>query len=289
MANHGDLERAELGAIATRLRAANITDAEHLATFARRAWRLRATRVAPATIADGQSRFGGTPETPPDFVWPTRDGRPLAFLAQIDLTQVRAHELPASGWLLFFYDAEEQPWGLEPRDATGSKMIYVEPTRALSPRLPPQGHTSFAACALAIEPTVGLPEHPENMLAPPEPWDDAQGAYVAVSCAIANDAAGPDRVYHHLLGYPQTVQVEMRGQCERVSRGIGHDDRDARADELVAARATSWRLLLQLDTDDGDDGPGWRWGDCGKLYVWIRDTDLAARAFDKIWLVLQCT
>lgn len=283
MANHGDLERGELGAIAARLRAANIPDAEHLATFARRAWRLRATRVAPAAIADGQSRFGGTPDTPPDFVWPTRDGRPLAFLAQIDLTQVRAPELPAAGWLLFFYDAEEQPWGLEPQDATGSKVIYVEPTRALSLRLPPQGHTSFAACALAIEPTIDLPEHPENMLAPPEPWDDAQGAYVAVSCAIANDAAGPDRVYHHLLGYPQTMQVEMRGQCERVSRGIGHDDEP---DERVAGGATSWRLLLQLDTDDE---PGWMWGGCGKVYVWIRDTDLAARAFDKTWLVLQRT
>lgn len=108
MTEHRDLAPTELAKITARLREANITDAERLATFAQRSWRLQATRAAPSTIALGQSRFGGTPDLPHDVEWPTREGRPLTFLAQIDLTQVRASDLPAAGWLLFFYDAEEQ-------------------------------------------------------------------------------------------------------------------------------------------------------------------------------------
>jgi len=30
------------------------------------------------------------------------------------------------------------------------------------------------------------------------------------------------------------------------------------------------------------------WGDLGRIYYWIRDDDLAARRFDRSWLVLQC-
>ena len=29
-------------------------------------------------------------------------------------------------------------------------------------------------------------------------------------------------------------------------------------------------------------------GDCGYIYFWIRKEDLAARRFDKCWLILQC-
>ena len=36
------------------------------------------------------SHMGGQPWAAPDFVWPARDGAPLAFLAQIDLRQVHA-------------------------------------------------------------------------------------------------------------------------------------------------------------------------------------------------------
>jgi uncharacterized protein YwqG len=45
-------------------------------------------------------------------------------------------------------------------------------------------------------------------------------------------------------------------------------------------------LLLQIDSDDA---LGSVWGDLGRVYFWIRDQDLAARRFDRIWHVMQCT
>jgi uncharacterized protein YwqG len=30
------------------------------------------------------------------------------------------------------------------------------------------------------------------------------------------------------------------------------------------------------------------WGDLGMLYYWIREEDLAARRFDRVWGISQC-
>jgi uncharacterized protein YwqG len=51
------------------------------------------------------------------------------------------------------------------------------------------------------------------------------------------------------------------------------------------ARAGSWQLVLQIETDD-EVGP---WTGEGCLYVCIRKSDLAERRFDRCWTMLQCT
>ena len=74
--------------------------------------------------------------------------------------------------------------------------------------------------------------------------------------------SGDERSQHQMLGYPLYIQ-----------------------DEDMAPGQT---LLLQIDTDEDDDGPCWMWGDCGRLFYWIRPEDLAARRFDRITFVLEC-
>jgi uncharacterized protein YwqG len=92
-----------------------------------------------------------------------------------------------------------------------------------------------------------------------------------------------------LLGDPQNIHGDMRGECALVTSGIycgtpsGYQGKQA--EELVALAASQWQLLLQLDTDEG---PDWEWGESGRIYFWIRREDLAARAFEKAWLILQC-
>ena len=76
------------------------------------------------------------------------------------------------------------------------------------------------------------------------------------------DTLGNENGHHQMLGYPLYIQ-----------------------DEDMAPGQT---LLLQIDTDEEDDGPCWMWGDCGRLFFWIRPEDLAARRFDRIMFVLEC-
>lgn len=67
----------------------------------------------------GGTRFGGQPDVPPDFLWPTFEGenfenetkdRPLSFIAQFDCKELSAydtgHLLPDHGLLSFFYEID---------------------------------------------------------------------------------------------------------------------------------------------------------------------------------------
>jgi uncharacterized protein YwqG len=97
---------------------------------------------------------------------------------------------------------------------------------------------------------------------------------------------------HHLLGYADPIQDgRMDLQCQLITHGLslGHDSyfEDPRRLELERG-ASDWRLLLQIDTDAGDEGFGSMWGDAGRIYYWIQRQALEARSFDHCWLVLQC-
>ena len=70
----------------------------------------------------GATRFGGKPDVPPDFVWPTYEDesydhvvkdRPLTFLAQFNCEELaqfdKEHLLPDHGLLSFFYETAMTP------------------------------------------------------------------------------------------------------------------------------------------------------------------------------------
>ena len=61
----------------------------------------------------GSSTFGGRPDLPAQFIWPSNKERPLDFLLQINLAESMEFDLqgllPSSGMLTFFYDLQNQP------------------------------------------------------------------------------------------------------------------------------------------------------------------------------------
>lgn len=93
-----------------------------------------------------------------------------------------------------------------------------------------------------------------------------------------------------LLGYPNLIQGPMETECEMVRRGIycGRPVKQSdREKQEIADASRDWVLLFRLGTVEKDDFE-LMFGDCGNIYFWIRRQDLAARNFDKIWLILQC-
>jgi uncharacterized protein YwqG len=97
------------------------------------------------------------------------------------------------------------------------------------------------------------------------------------------------RNIHRLLGHPQSAQGDMDRECQLASNGINcgsglhFDDENVKA---LEPGEVDWRLLLQIDTDE--EGPGWMWGDVGRIYFWVKKQDLTALRFDDAWLILQC-
>ena len=93
---------------------------------------------------------------------------------------------------------------------------------------------------------------------------------------------------HRMLGHPDQVQGEMQLECQLASNGIYVGTPKGYADPrrtALEAGADDWRLLLQIDSDDN---LGVMWGDCGRVYFWIKEQDLKRQDFDNVWLVLQC-
>lgn len=307
--------------------------ADAIARLARPNIRLT-VRTDPPDVALplGASKFGGRPDLPPGESWPHRPpyapspfwdhGRgprsaPLSFLAQINLGDIQAAggtdlPLPTSGLLSFFYDVEVMPWGFDPVDAPGFRVLYHD-SDWIERTSPPDSLAEdwqFSEHALQMDagesiPTVDsdaverlLARFPDRKSIRPR-FLDALVRFVRSDVFRRPDrremwsrlfgALEPFASSGHVVGgWPHPVQNAMEGECQYVSNGVycgSPQDFDSERARELEPGTRDWRLILQLSSDDA---AGWMWGDVGNLYFWIRHPDLAHRRFDRVWTILQC-
>jgi uncharacterized protein YwqG len=161
-------------------------------------------------------------------------------------------------------------------------------SRIEAPTDPDREHVA-EPCLVEAWPELTLPDwvtrwHPNY---PDLEYDTpAYGSYHAL-CEELTTAGGLP--VHHLFGHPQLIQNPMELECQLASNGVycGTTEgyRSERA-KMLESGAADWRLLLQIDSDE--DGPGWMWGDVGRIYFWVKQHDLRSLRFDDDWLVFQC-
>jgi uncharacterized protein YwqG len=213
------------------------------------------------------------------------------------LAEVRAlgpcEDLQESGWLLFFYDAEGQPWGYDPKHRGRWRVLYVQTgSGPLERRERPAGASadrpaSFKTCALQMRSEVCLPDVFDLLFPLDVEDEDVFEGYMRF-LEETETTIEPFSQNHRLLGHPALVQADMREKCQLVANGLycgdGSGWRDPRAKALLPA-AREWQLLLQVDTDE--EGPRWSWGLGGRLYFWIRRDDLDGSHFEDAWAVVQ--
>jgi uncharacterized protein YwqG len=216
---------------------------------------------ADSEIPIRASKLGGQPDLPPDFAWPTLRDVPQAFVAQIDLGKVAAHDsehvLPKSGLLTFFYEGESVS-GYTEDDAGGWVVRHFTPEASLARRPFPPDLPAFKRF-----PGVPLVAEADMSLASEDALDLPLNSEERVRYSELQEALRP---VHRMLGHPQPVQGDPRW-------------------EVLAGDPADWVLLLQLDSDDAART---MWGDVGMLYYWIRVQDLADRRFERTWTVVQC-
>ena len=234
------------------------------------------------------SWMGGLPTVPPGFEWPFWHGKPLTFVAQLDLAEVTTafttSWLPPHGQLYFFFadDAEESPGGYDSSDRGSWRVIYtdVEHSELTAAHAPPTLDTSrFPRIPVAFRPISSLPSEERLM----GNWNVSD----AESEALSNAELAPFRKQprHQLFGLPipeQDDQMEL--DVQRAASGMQIDSKRALHDSGIVAAAARWRLLLQVDSDDA---AGMLWGDAGLLYFWIREEDATRRNFNDVWMIMQ--
>lgn len=237
----------------------------------------------------GASRLGGAPDLPPGFKWPEHHGRPLDFLAQINLREVPAADgpspLPATGFLWFFYDTHNNPSGLQAADADGWRVCYAD----------------VAADVLYADPIPAAADGDRFPVLPLVPeWRDSWPGELdfhrlGIELTPAEESSlraqeigtSEDLILHRMLGYADASMREVELDCQLASAGVAvpdEPDPDApRLAPLLEGRE-DWMLLLQLDSDER---AGMDWGEAGRLFFCLRREDLAARRFENAWCILQ--
>lgn len=212
------------------------------------------------------TRLGGAPNMPSEIQWPTRrSGDPHSFLAQIDLATLPICEglpLPRTGSLFFFCDAQYLPDPDDSQDVKdGIKVVYL-PT-ALSGydvRTPPRDLSRECIYeSLAFNPELDLTAPAQNV------WEisslNLNEAESSTYCDLFTQVSTHGEPVHRMGGYPNQVQYNK------------------------LESADDWLLLLQIDSQDET---GMMWGDMGRLYFMVKQSDLESSSFDNISMNWQC-
>ncbi|QNA84973.1 DUF1963 domain-containing protein [Sphingomonas sp. So64.6b] len=238
----------------------------------------------------GASRLGGLPDLPERHAWPIWRDAPLAFLAQLDCSEIRAANgpawLPDQGVLFFFYNAEQETWGFDPEDQGSWAVIYDSAaTRDNAIKPPTDLKLVFEAVPLRFRSIASMPSV-DRIISPHDTLEDADWDHLY----DARAALFGGNPHHQVGGFADPVQGDdMELDCQLTSNGIylgsGDGYRSPEARSLKAGKG-DWRLLLQLDTDDKAD---MMWGDAGMLYFWVRERDALAKEFGSTWMILQCS
>lgn len=262
--------------------------ADELAALVRPSiWIRTGAGSASLSPAIGASRIGGTPDFP-TAEWPRRNDVPLVSLAQFNLVEVAPYDseglLPRAGMLYFFIDENDDgmPSGL---DEGVNRTIFHNVTNDALIRLDrPASHSSrsvYDPCSIYFGQQATLPtwlrymnlyyedihdfntsEHVQRFTALRDANPQEREVFKSVLSAFQRDEAVS--YYNRLLGCPDEIQHDL-------SFGPDQD--------------LNWRLLFQLDSVDN---ARMSWGDCGLLYFLIRQDDLLARDFTRLWLTMQC-
>lgn len=201
--------------------------------------------------------------------------------------------LPDSGVLYFFFD-HEHIFEAKHDYPRGWKVLhYGGNVSTLQRMTPPEtlpADEVYRARELTFTREMCLPyyfpfeaETLERLGLAEELTEAEYRAYWRLQERLAGTEADRNRVIHRLLGHADPVQNGMQLECQLEANGV-YDWKDPRVESLKRG-ALDWRLLLQIDTDD--DGDRLIWGDCGRIYYWIRQQDLQRHFFDDVWLILQ--
>jgi len=243
--------------------------AQAILTSARECVRLKAEESDEDEIPIGSSKLGGQPDLPAGVQWPSWEDGPLSFIAQFNTNELPDFAdkglLPEGTLLSFFWDTDAMDFGPEHKECFRVIATPLGTTLARMP-FPAQlsGEGRFTACQLAARKSISLPEW-DSAIA--ESWgmtEDESTAYVEgpYEALMPGDKTGQ---HHQVLGYAQTIQGDMQ-------HGKPFDE------------ASDWRLLVQIDSDDEAE---MNFVDGGRLYFWIRESDLRAGKFDRTWLTVD--
>lgn len=237
-----------------------------------------------------RSLTGGLPPEGLEFEWPQYEGQSLSLLATIYLEELPIlHDwLPRDGVLLFFFDFKNEPWGDDPSEVEGWRVLWVADT--------PGGDTGvserpenlndgfvFKARPLRFGKVETLPfmDHPlfeevelsddlmEELESGPE--DDEGGA----SCG-------------HIGGYSGAADGALYAfRCREQINGEDPMRADEANLEEIQAAESEMCLLFEYEMDEREAEEAPEIFGSRNFSFWAHKADVRQQDFSKVWLRLE--
>ncbi|RNB64738.1 DUF1963 domain-containing protein [Brevibacillus borstelensis] len=243
-------------------------------------------------LPSGASKICGMPDLPAGESWPYWRSYPLSFIAQINLAELPPLAdpiLPKQGLLLFFYaasamygvkgfyDTHQTAKVLYVPDTAGIELIRTAPPEELED-CDPEAVFSPASVSFLTEWTIP-PGESADIAGLGMSWstnrEDYDLYWDVFGRRFDEKFQHPDDMKNRLLGCPDPMQGDMQVHCVRLLEGA-----DRKSEEDLLARASQWRLLFQVDSED--DKTGMMWEDVGRLYFWIEQDALERLDFSRV-------
>lgn len=247
-----------------------------------------------------KSKIGGRPFLPKGLDWfrntcaeGEKKGTPLSFIAQFNMEELREFDLdnmlPKKGILYFFYDLYEEPIGCMAKERNGAKIYFYdgEWEQLEEKDFPEDLDENFRIPQFDVHFTTRyeapMCEEYREIIQEDIGFDEYNNDLDALNLYQNNDEE-----VTKILGYADLCQGSMLLQCEMIRNNIDCNDFEhlKYQDEYIDA-AGDWILLFQVDTISDSDFE-LMFGDCGRLYYYIRKEDLKEKKFENGWLVSQC-
>ena len=243
-------------------------------------------------------QLGGLPTIPETVVWPTwTDHGPLTFVSSLNCAKLVSMgldiALPREGALAFFYfdgqydDAQSLVIFEQPETLEGSRVLYIPADTTTIPRPCPAGIQAYPRVDLTAELVATYPnfEHPALIETFRLPGEDRKSFLdnpvndLTFMEALGELELGP---VHQVGGYAHPVQGPVEYEVAMATLG----GKVASKDPALEQEARTWKLLVQIDSDEGAK---MMWGDVGMLYWLMRPRDLTTRAFHAASFTWQCS
>lgn len=261
----------------------------------------------------GCSKLGGTPDLPAGGAWPAWRGSPLAFVGQVSLADIAAHDkegdLPHSGLLSFFCAVDGTAAGVmaAPDDPASWQVRHLGGEPATLVRLPPPPHLPerlrFPACQTSFRREPTLPDVESRAVLDLGLSEPERHAYIDQQ--FRANGGEPPAMSHHLLGYPFSFGQSPCLPGYLHAHGLSHpytmdlsrppeelQQRYQRMQqtgpemlrELQHKAEAEWRLLLQVYSNEEAEMD---WGGGGVLHFCIPNDALSRRDFTRAWAEMQ--
>lgn len=265
-----------------------------LAKCASNGLQIIATRLLNDSAPAGHSKFGGMPDLGLDAQWPRYKGRPMMFLAQVNLEEIAAacpdSLLPKSGLLSFFRAMDPDDyiplWYDEESDRLASRVLYSpdahDNERSTLPLHRASRERAFLAnpCSLRFATAPLLPSFNSLRFLEMGLTDEEREAYLNLGPDLAPTYA-ETAAAHQILGFLRPTQDWHEVHAQKILQGedqYGGFDVDSDEGRRLVREAGRWIPLLHLVRCEQ---AGWDWCDGGSLLWMIRDDDLQNLKFDR--------